>query len=85
MYSPESISTVHSDTHAIIVCFIIENRGSLGNIPDKWVEELQKGYPQALTILVALKCDLKGDGAALKKSGKTGKPILYEEATIQLG
>ncbi|KAI8985810.1 ras family-domain-containing protein [Pilobolus umbonatus] len=72
-------SLSYSDTHVIIVCFSIENRDSLENIPNRWVEELQKGCPQAVTILVALKCDLRDDEAALKKSGKTTKPILYEE------
>ncbi|GAA5799666.1 small GTPase superfamily [Helicostylum pulchrum] len=65
----------YNDTHVIIVCYSIDNRDSLENIPNKWIEELQEGCPQAKTILVALKCDLRDDEVALKKI----KPILYEE------
>lgn len=68
-------SLSYNDTHVIIVCFSIDNKDSLENIPNKWIEELQEGCPQAKTILVALKCDLRDDEVALKKI----KPILYEE------
>lgn len=68
-------SLSYNDTHVIIVCFSIDNRDSLENIPNRWIEELQEGCPQAKTILVALKCDLRDDEVALKKI----KPILYEE------
>ncbi|KAI7887708.1 small GTPase superfamily [Mucor mucedo] len=68
-------SLSYNDTHVIIVCFSIDNKDSLENIPNKWIEELQEGCPQAKTILVALKCDLRDDEVALKKI----RPILYEE------
>jgi GTPase SAR1 family protein len=63
----------------IIVCYSIDNRDSLENIPNRWIEELQEGCPQAKTILVALKCDLRDDEVALKKI----KPVLYEEVIIE--
>lgn len=72
-------SLSYHDTHVIIVCFSIDNRDSLENIPNKWIEELQEGCPQAKTILVALKCDLRDDEIALKKI----KPILYEEVNVK--
>lgn len=70
----------YNDTHVIIVCYSIDNRDSLENIPNKWIEELQEGCPQAKTILVALKCDLRDDEVALKKI----KPILYEEVLFYI-
>lgn len=73
-------SLSYNDTHVIIVCFSIDNKDSLENIPNKWIEELQEGCPQAKTILVALKCDLRDDEVALKKI----RPILYEEVRTAL-
>jgi Rho family protein len=70
-------SLSYNDTHVIIVCYSIDNRDSLENIPNRWIEELQEGCPQAKTILVALKCDLRDDEVALKKI----KPVLYEEVS----
>ncbi|CEP17722.1 hypothetical protein [Parasitella parasitica] len=68
-------SLSYNDTHVIIVCYSIDNRDSLENIPNKWIEELQEGCPYAKTILVALKCDLRDDEVALKKIN----PVLFEE------
>ncbi|GAN09302.1 GTP-binding protein rho3 [Mucor ambiguus] len=68
-------SLSYNDTHVIIVCYSIDNRDSLENISNRWIEELQEGCPHAKTMLVALKCDLRDDEVALKKV----KPILYEE------
>ncbi|CAO3648955.1 unnamed protein product [Mucor hiemalis] len=68
-------SLSYNDTHVIIICYSIDNRDSLENIPNRWIEELQEGCPQAKTMLVALKCDLRDDEVTLKKF----KPVLYEE------
>jgi hypothetical protein len=70
-------SLSYSDTHVIIICFSVDNRDSLENIPSRWIEELQDGCPRAKLMLVALKCDLRDDEVALKKGND--KPILYEE------
>lgn len=68
----------YEDTHVVIICYSVDNRDSLENIPGRWVEELEEGCPQAKIILVALKCDLRDDEVALKKI----KPIMYEEVNI---
>ncbi|KAI8882867.1 hypothetical protein K501DRAFT_220355 [Backusella circina FSU 941] len=70
-------SLSYSDTHVIVICFSVDNRDSLENIPSRWIEELQDGCPRAKLMLVALKCDLRDDEVSLKK--KNDKPILYEE------
>lgn len=68
----------YEDTHVVIICYSVDNRDSLENIPGRWVEELEEGCPQANIILVALKCDLRDDEVASKKI----KPIMYEEVNI---
>ncbi|KAI8091395.1 small GTPase superfamily [Gilbertella persicaria] len=69
----------YSDTHVIVICYSVDNRDSLENIPNRWLEELQEGCPFAKIILVALKCDLRQDETALK----TMKLIGYEERIIK--
>ncbi|CAO3699821.1 unnamed protein product [Rhizopus stolonifer] len=68
-------SLSYHDTHVVMICFSVDNRDSLENIPNRWMEELEEGCPKAKLILVALKCDLREDEAVLKKGG----PILYQE------
>jgi Rho family protein len=53
-----------------MLCFSVENRDSLQNIQDKWIEEIQEHSPYAKLVLVALKCDLRQE----KRN-----TILYEE------
>lgn len=60
----------YEDTHVYMLCFSVENRDSLQNIPDKWIEEIQEHSPYAKLVLVALKCDLRQE----KRN-----TILYEE------
>ncbi|CEJ01808.1 Putative GTP-binding protein rho3 [Rhizopus microsporus] len=68
-------SLSYSDTHVIMICFSVDNKDSLENIPNRWMEELEEGCPRAKIILVALKCDLREDETTLKKCD----PILYQE------
>lgn len=68
-------SLSYNDTHAIMICFSVDNKDSLENIPNRWMEELEEGCPRAKIILVALKCDLREDEATLKRCD----PILYKQ------
>lgn len=68
-------SLSYKDTHVIMICFSVDNKDSLENIPNRWMEELEEGCPRAKIILVALKCDLREDEATLKRCD----PILYKE------
>lgn len=68
----------YKDTHVIVICYSIDSRDSLENIPNKWMAELKECCPNAKIILVALKCDLRDDEVALKKK----KPVLYEEVGV---
>lgn len=41
------------------MCFSVENRDSLQNIQDRWMEEVTEYCSGAKIVLVALKCDLR--------------------------
>ncbi|KAI8974994.1 small GTPase superfamily [Pilobolus umbonatus] len=60
----------YSGTHVFMLCFSVENRDSMLNIADKWLDEITDFSPHARLILVALKCDLRET---------TQDCILYEE------
>lgn len=60
----------YEDTHVFMLCFSVENRDSLLNIQDKWMEEVTEHCGNAKIVLVALKCDLRQE----KRN-----TILYEE------
>ncbi|KAI7887105.1 hypothetical protein K492DRAFT_173476 [Lichtheimia hyalospora FSU 10163] len=62
----------YQDTHAFLLCFSVDDRDSLDNIPHRWLEEVMEHSPQAKIILVALKCDLRDNS-------RIQDPILYEE------
>ncbi|OBZ84017.1 GTP-binding protein rho3 [Choanephora cucurbitarum] len=68
-------SLSYEGAHVVVICYSVENRDSLENIPNRWIEEIQESTPYAKVILVALKCDLRYDEVVLKKM----KPIVYEE------
>ncbi|KAI7905185.1 YIL118Wp-like protein [Cokeromyces recurvatus] len=75
----------YDNTHAILVCYSINNRTSLDNIVNRWIHELQKECPQAKMILAALKCDLRSSSSSSSSSStststsNTNKIILYKE------
>ncbi|KAI9323666.1 small GTPase superfamily [Dichotomocladium elegans] len=62
----------YADAHAFLLCFSVDDRDSLDNIPHRWLEEVEAQSPQALITLVALKCDLRTDS-------NITDPITYEE------
>lgn len=72
----------YADAHAVIMCFSVDNRDSLENIPNRWLAEISEYCPEAKVLLVALKCDLRDNEEFLKR--KNIEPILYEEVRIYL-
>ncbi|KAI8379777.1 small GTPase superfamily [Radiomyces spectabilis] len=69
-------SLSYADTHVIMMCFSVDNRDSLENIPNRWMEEISEHCPHAKIVLVALKCDLRDDEQA---ATTRNVPIMYEE------
>lgn len=67
----------YADTHAVILCFSVDSRDSLENIPNRWLSEVHQYCPEAKILLVALKCDLRDNDEVLKR--KNIEPVLYEE------
>lgn len=49
----------YSDTHCIMLCFLIDSRDSLENVQLKWVGEIADHCEGVKLVLVALKCDLR--------------------------
>lgn len=54
-------SLSYDDTHAIMLCFAVDNPDSLENVEQKWVGEIADNCPGVKLVLVALKCDLRED------------------------
>ncbi|KAF2486052.1 GTP-binding protein RHO3 [Neohortaea acidophila] len=54
-------SLSYDDTHAIMLCFSVDSPESLENVESKWVGEIAENCPGVKLVLVALKCDLRGE------------------------
>lgn len=52
-------SLSYDDTQAIMLCFSVDNRGSLENVSTKWLAEINEHCPGVKIVLCALKCDLR--------------------------
>lgn len=76
-------SLAYEDTHVFMICFSVDSRDSLDNITEHWVHEVQSHAPNAKFVLVALKCDLRDDEAALMKY-RGDEPILYDQVGIRV-
>ncbi|KAI9488056.1 small GTPase superfamily [Zychaea mexicana] len=70
-------SLSYAETHAVIMCFSVDSRDSLENIPNRWMNEIVEHCPEAKILLVALKCDLRDNEELLRR--KNISPVLYEE------
>lgn len=56
-------SLSYDDTHAIMLCFSVDSKDSLENVESKWVGEIADNCQGVKLVLVALKCDLREQGA----------------------
>ncbi|ORY96608.1 small GTPase superfamily [Syncephalastrum racemosum] len=70
-------SLSYADSHVVVICFSVDSRDSLENIPSRWMAEVSEHCPEAKVVLVALKCDLRDNEEFLKR--KNISPVLYEE------
>lgn len=68
------------DAHAVLICYSVDSRDSLENIPNRWLLEVSEYCPEAKILLVALKCDLRDNEEVIKK--KHMEPIMYEEVKL---
>lgn len=46
-----------------MLCYSVDSKDSLENVESKWVGEIADNCPGVKLVLVALKCDLRGDQA----------------------
>ncbi|KAM0171347.1 hypothetical protein ACHAPF_008268 [Botrytis cinerea] len=56
-------SLSYDDTHAIMLCFSVDSKDPLENVESKWVGEIAENCQGVKLVLVALKCDLREQGA----------------------
>eukprot|EP01084_Bolivina_argentea_P049524 91068_1 len=57
----------YKNTDVFLVCFSVVDIVSFQNLESKWIPEIKFHAPNALIMLVGLKCDLKSDEKALNK------------------
>jgi len=73
-------SLSYAETHVIMVCFSVDNPTSLDNVETKWIEEILEYCPGVKLVLIALKCDLRDDGAVIERLARYGRqPVQYEQ------
>ena len=68
----------YRETDIFLLCFSVVSDASFHNLKSRWLPEVQHHSPDALLILVGLKCDLREDEEYLKKSND-GKPAVSAE------
>ncbi|KAK5094475.1 Rho GTPase [Exophiala xenobiotica] len=70
-------SLSYDDTQAIMLCFSVDNRGSLENVATKWLAEINEHCPGVKIVLCALKCDLREEHEKDEAEGQA--LIQYQE------
>lgn len=69
----------YSNSNVFLICFSVANQHSFENVKKKWVTEVRHYCPDVPIILVATKCDLRDDTAAVEKLGADAKLISLSE------
>ncbi|KAL7060460.1 hypothetical protein AAHC03_09281 [Spirometra sp. Aus1] len=70
----------YPETDVILMCFSIDNPGSLENIKDKWALEVGHFCPNVPVILVGNKKDLRNDEKTIRELAKEKlEPVKPEE------
>ena len=72
-------SLSYDDTHAIMLCFSVDSKDSLENVESKWVGEIAENCQGVKLVLVALKCDLREQGADEEAETAEGAQIEKKE------
>ncbi len=75
-------SLSYDDTQAIMLCFSVDNYGSLENVSTKWIAEINEHCPGVKIVLCALKCDLREEHEKEDDEENTAPPrpmIQYNE------
>lgn len=75
-------SLSYDDTHAIMLCFSVDNPDSLENVESKWVGEILENCPGVELVLVALKCDLRtaeGEGGVEDGEAAGKRCLTYQQ------
>ena len=66
----------YHETDVILLCFSVDNPGSLQNIKDKWLPEVRHYSPKSIMILVGNKSDLRKDEYTIQELDRLNlKPV----------
>lgn len=57
----------YPETDVVLICFSIDRRSTLENIPAKWVPETKNFCPNAHIVLVGIKKDTRNDPSEIKR------------------
>lgn len=61
-----------------LICFAINSKSSYDNVKEKWLPELKKHAPDAASILIGTKIDLRNDEKAIEEASKFGGMVSAE-------
>ncbi|KAF2397509.1 hypothetical protein EJ06DRAFT_559062 [Trichodelitschia bisporula] len=80
-------SLSYDNTHAIMLCFSVDSPDSLENIETKWKSEIDENCPGVKLVLVALKCDLRGEPSEdhdQEESTEPKRPMIEYKQGLQV-
>jgi len=70
----------YAESHVILLCFKIDDPGSLDDVQEKWVWEARHFCPDAPVILVGCKKDLRHNPTVIEELKRTRqRPVTPEE------
>mmetsp|Transcript_72197 Transcript_72197/g.64901 ORF Transcript_72197/g.64901 Transcript_72197/m.64901 type:complete len:208 (+) Transcript_72197:44-667(+) len=70
----------YRETDIFLLCFSCVEPSSFQNLQTRWLPEVQHHSPDALLVLIGLKCDLRNDEKVINNLKETGKePVSSEQ------
>eukprot|EP00483_Globobulimina_turgida_P003078 UN03083 len=70
----------YRDGDIYLLCFCVMSPTSFLNLQSRWLPEVQHHSPDALLVLVGLKCDLRGNEKVIRHLSESGEePVSAEE------
>jgi len=73
----------YPDSHVVLICFTIDNPGSLDNVQEKWHSEVNRFCPNIPVLLVGCKKDLRNDPSTKEELNKISQwPVTQEEGEL---
>eukprot|EP01156_Anaeramoeba_ignava_P020353 Anaeramoba_ignava/c15161_g1_i3.p1 GENE.c15161_g1_i3~~c15161_g1_i3.p1 ORF type:complete len:197 (-),score=55.11 c15161_g1_i3:121-711(-) len=74
----------YPNAHIVLICFSVDSQISYKNVREKWAGEVKHYCPEAPTILVGTKTDLRNDPAAQEELRKNNADFITQAMGSQL-